>query len=174
MIMEAHDPHGVQTEQTRLLAALAEGIALSGRFLGMLDTERVALADMDVTVLMRQVRAKEELLVGLQRLDQELGESMAELRRATEVGPAGLASLASLFQGDEARRFRTLCQEWAGLRQEIVAGNLVNQRFIQETLAFLGDAMSLFVDNGRRHEGYLAGGGVRKAVTGPCVLSREV
>ncbi|PIP43008.1 MAG: hypothetical protein COX17_09345, partial [Deltaproteobacteria bacterium CG23_combo_of_CG06-09_8_20_14_all_60_8] len=97
MIMEAHDPHGVQTEQTRLLAALAEGIALSGRFLGMLDTERVALADMDVTVLMRQVRAKEELLVGLQRLDQELGESMAELRRATEVGPAGLASLASLF-----------------------------------------------------------------------------
>lgn len=174
MIMEADDTYGVQSEQARMLAALAEGVALSRQFVDMLGTERVAIAAMDVAVLMRQVRTKEELLAKLQRLDREMGESMARLRPAIQVGPAGLASLASLFAGDEAHRFKMLCQEWAGLRQEIVANNLVNQRFIQETLAFFGDAMSLFVDSGRQHAGYLAGGGPRKAMTGPCVLSREV
>lgn len=172
--MEAYDTHGVQTEQARILAALSEGIALSRQFLGMLGTERNALADMDVAVLMRQVRIKEELFAGLQHLDHELGESMARLKRAVQVGPVGLASLDSLFQGDENHRFKTLRQEWTTLRQEILDNNLVNERFIQETLAFLGDAMALFVDNGRQHTGYLAGGGPRRATTGPCVLSREV
>ncbi len=172
--METLVTSGDQTEQARMLVALAEGVALSRQFLDILATERVAIAGMDVTLLMRQVGTKEELLASLQRLDHELGASMARLRGGVQVGPAGLASLASLFHGDEARRFKALCQEWAGLRQEIVSNNLVNQRFVKETLSFLGDAMALFVDSGRQQTGYLAGGGVLKATTGPCVLSREV
>lgn len=172
--MEANNTHGVQTEQTRILLALAAGIALAQQFLALLDTERQAIAGMDVAVLMRQVRSKEALLTDLQQLDHELGESMARLKQATAVGPAGLASLDSLFQGDEARRFKALRQEWGALRQKILVNNLVNQGFIRETLAFLGDAMSLFVDSGRRHAGYLAGGVSRKVTSGPCVLSREV
>jgi flagellar biosynthesis/type III secretory pathway chaperone len=171
--METHDMQDLRSEQTRLLEILAEGIALSRQLLHMLDTERDALVDMDVAAIMRQVRAKEELLSSLQRLDHELAESMVRLGCVLQAGPAGLATLDPLFRADEARRFQAMRQEWEVLRQEIVANNLVNRRFIQETLAFLGDAMALFVDNGRR-EGYRAGGVRQRASADPCVFSREV
>ena len=166
---------GVEQHLQEVVGLLRKEIELFRRVIEVTREERTVIAAMDVSALIRLTRAKEEVLSVVHGLDDELQTVLARLGETGKLGASRLANLEPYFPAQASRRYRELRQDWARLREEVLAANVVNRRFIQETLAFLGDAIALFAGGERpRNDCYAAVGKPGRASVAPCVISREV
>ena len=173
--MKTHAKQGIEQYLQQVVSILGRGNDHFQQVIAIIQQERDAITGMDTSTLIRLTNAKEEAFAALQGLDDELRDILAHLEDGDRRSAVKLSMLDPYFPGQMQKRFRALRKEWTARREEVLAGNVVNRKFIQETLSFLGDAIALFAGGDRRqNEGYKAAGTPNRVPVAPCVISREV
>ena len=105
-------------------------------------------------------------------MDQTLTEFLGE--RASKDGPATLLDLVPHVSSVEAREVRIHLNRVDLIKHQILKSNDQNKRFIQETLDFLKDTVSLLISPDQKAPVYAKEG---KKVSSPSAtswVSREV
>lgn len=115
-----------------LIEALALNLRLSQELLVALHEEASSLRAMDSPGLFRLSRQKDTLLAKLHYLD----DAMKAQTSAKDQAPEGISP-------EQALVIRQYKGKINALRGEILAQNLINKRFTEDTLGYLHDAISL-------------------------------
>lgn len=163
-------------------------LKLSQDILKVLEAENEALKRMDTVSLLRLSKEKSTLLAKTHYLDDALKKSVCDLvkKTAMKTAPpphtaAALAAgkinaLTSILPADKAEVVTRYKAKLNALRLKIQERNFINKRFIEDTMGYLGDAISLLT--GPTHTpnktyGYKGLPPVRGRSV-PSVISREV
>lgn len=160
----------------KLLDIFNRQIILGKEFLKLLAEEKTALIEMDMQVLISLSQQKEQQLLRLQTLDQELQE---ESRRLWPENKGNnkiikLAALAPLVKEEEYKRLNNCRESLTELHAEIQTKNLFNKQFAEDTGKFLSDAIKLISNAVADHPTYSTNGMRKKPGMQYNLLSREV
>lgn len=163
-------------------------LKLSQDILKVLEAESEALKKMDTSSLLRLSKEKSMLLAKTHYLDSTLKKAVSDLARKTALknppppktaaalAAGRISSLTSILPAGKAAVVIRYQEKLKALRQKIQERNFINKRFIEDTMGYLGDAISLLT--GPTHTpNKTYGYNGRPPVCGrsvPSMLSREV
>lgn len=146
-----------------MIEGLALNLKLSQELLAALHEESIALRAMDTQGLFRLSRHKDTLLAKIHYLDDSLQCSL----------PAKAPATAALTP-EQTRLVGQYKQKISGLRQEILARNLINKRFTEDTLGLLHEAITLITRPPEADNTYhIRGRSQARGRTMPNFISRE-
>ncbi len=170
----------------KIFTVLEREVQLSHELLDILDQEKKVVSRMDLPALIALSRKKDERLLNIQQLDETLrqmtGADKAGAGERKSVRSGGkpeitvinLSAMAKQCPPADAARLVQYRDRLGELREEILAKNSINRRFIKEVRGFLNDAISLITGALADDRGYGARGGVKPVNARPTLLSREV
>ncbi|MGV1100154.1 flagellar export chaperone FlgN [Thiovibrio sp. JS02] len=164
-----------KTLPAKFYEILKEEIFLSEEMLRILSQEKEALVKMEMQTLLSLSGKKAALVSRLQALDAGLQESARAFTGASGDTVIRLRSLGSRLDAEEARSLEQYRLRLVELREEILARNIVNKRFSEETRRFLNDAISTITSTVAERPMYGRGKGFAKpSLHQPSFISREV
>ncbi len=174
--MTAPDQHPPRLNPQKLFEVFARQLNLSEEFLQILDEEKTALAAMDMQTLIKLAKKKENQLARIQLQEGSLREEAARLLPDLAGQGIRLTDITPLVSAEEARRLTGCRERLLVLREEILARNLFNQRFADDTRQYLDDAIRLITSAVAERPMYSPPRGQRKPynTSQPSLLSREV
>lgn len=164
-----------------LFEVLEQQTALSQEMLALLEQEQAALTAVDVQGIVALSRRKTNLLQRLQAADSHIQEIAGQLLLAN--GQAGEATLTNVIhqlppsaERDQLAAFR---QRLLALREAILAKNLINKHFAEDTGNYLRDAIALITNSvADNYDSYHRNGGKPgkrpPSANRPSLISREV
>jgi flagellar biosynthesis/type III secretory pathway chaperone len=161
----------------QLRELLDSQIQLSTNFCNLLEAEKQALIDMNISTLVDLARKKERELVRLQRLDENIQIMIDRIisaggRKAS--GPAKLNDILSFLNSNDKATVSEYHQKLSRIRTDISTANHINQRFAIDTLGYLNDAVS-FICNGISSDTlYNTERQEQRGKSYPALVSREV
>ncbi|MBU0675098.1 MAG: flagellar protein FlgN [Proteobacteria bacterium] len=168
-------PEETQEEtMARVFEWLKREVALCREMVELLNAERAALVAMDMEKLIGFSITKKNLAIRISRLDEGLQEVAQKLAGEAEGQVVKLACLEPMVSPDEVDRLRQFRSTLAELRFEIGDRNLVNRRFAEETLGYIGDAIRMITGAIADHTSYEGRGGMRKTALAAKMISTEV
>jgi len=130
-----------------LVEDLGVNMKLSQEIVDILQEENKALRVMATQDLLRISKQKENLLIKVHYLDQNLQETSNELQSSgtgqSPQTPASLAKVIAHLPSEQASVIKQYCRSIKELRLEIQTQNLINKRFTHDTLTCLNEAISL-------------------------------
>lgn len=164
---------------TLILDILKRQIAISGGFLTLLEMEKKALIDMDMSAIVSLSKRKEQELTKIQQLDHSLQEVAAQFVPArTKSGnrTIKLAELIPFMTKEQTLAVKKYRDELVMLREKIATNNLINKRFANDTLGYINDAISLICGEIAGDSLYKNGmrGKTKNRHASPALVSREV
>jgi flagellar biosynthesis/type III secretory pathway chaperone len=146
-----------------IIEGLAMNLKLSQELLVALHEESTALRAMDTQGLFRLSRHKDTLLAKIHYLDDALQRSLPAKAPASPALPPEQAHLVGQYK-----------RKISGLRQEILARNLINKRFTEDTLGLLHEAITLISRPPEADNTYhIRGRSQARGRTMPNFISRE-
>ncbi len=161
-----------------ILDVLKRQISISANFLAILEAEKNALVNMEMSSLISLTRLKERELSKMAQLDHSLQEIAAQVV-STDSGRADevikLVELVPFMSRKQAFTLKKLRDQLASLRENIASNNLINKRFASDTLGYINDAISLICNDVTSETAYNIGR--RQLASGspaPALVSREV
>ncbi len=157
---------------------LKRQITISTNFLTLLEAEKNALVNMDMSSLISLTRLKERELAKMAQLDHSLQEVAVQVV-ATVSGRNNkvikLVELVPFMSREQALTMKGLRDQLAGLREKITDNNLINKRFTSDTLGYINDAISLICNEITSEPTYnIPGRQLSGNSPAPALLSREV
>lgn len=181
--MKEHDNTMVQ----ELFENLQVNMKLSEDVLNILEDEAVSLKEMDTAKLLRISKQKGNLFIKMQYIDNSIEQSIAQLEKTISAasqspGPGNtpqpigkLGRLAKILPSDKAQTVYRYKDTLFKLRQKIADRNLVNKRFTEDTLGFLGEAISMITGPARATNTTYSYSGISQPSSSlPSMISREV
>ncbi|MEW6519949.1 MAG: flagellar protein FlgN [Thermodesulfobacteriota bacterium] len=159
-----------------ILDILKRQIAISSGFLSILEEEKHALINMDVTSLISLTRKKESELAKIAQLDHSLQEVARRIvtSSAPQKKTIKLAELIPFMTREQTLAVKKYRDQLAGLREKISSNNLINKRFASDTLGYLNDAISLICGEIAGEKVYSMRGRQPRKASVPSLVSREV
>ena len=145
-IQVAHTSHAQHLPLPLIFDILKRQISISANFLTLLEAEKNALVNMDMSSLISLTRLKERELSKMAQLDHSLQEVASQVvaidnSRTSEV--IKLVELVPFMSREQALTMKKLRDQLAALREKISDNNLINKRFTSDTLGYINDAISL-------------------------------
>lgn len=170
-----NQPMQLSTSATgKLFDILEQEIRFSEELLQILSEEQTALTAMDLQTLVKISRRKESQLKKIQQYDAALQETASRLTRLPEGKIVKLADLKPFIAESEAMKLEEYRDKLEALRHDVLDRNHINKQFANDTLGYLGDAISLITGAIRDQSLYSARGAARYSANGPAMISREV
>lgn len=157
-----------------LFGSLEKEISLCEELVIVLETEKAALINMEMQELIRLSGLKENLTERISQQDESLREAIMRLVDNSDGTVVKLLALEPVFDDDTAVTLRSYREKLASLRFQIEDRNLVNRRFAEDTLQYIGDAISMITGAIAEHTSYESRGNTRPLTPGPSMISREV
>ncbi len=144
--------------------------------LSLLAEEKKALLEMEMSALLSLSKKKEYQLSVIQNLDDILTEMAKNIALSSGIPVQGLSTLESHLNAPDAEQLAGYRKKLTFLQEEILARNLINKKFAEETKKFLGEAISLITTGGGTQEGhgYTTRGLSRPSKNQPTFINREV
>ena len=166
---------GQHSLPARFFEVLEQEILLSQDMLAILSEEQKALVAMDMQGLIRLSGKKENRLSRIQALDSLLADMAGELQPGTNAKTARLTALIPLLNPEEGEKLGQYRKKLAGLREEIIGRNQINQHFAEDVKTYLNDAVSL-ITSGITDRPMYGNAGLRRtaSLNQPSFISREV
>ncbi|MBU0479528.1 MAG: flagellar protein FlgN [Proteobacteria bacterium] len=157
-----------------LFASLEKEIALCEELVTVLDIEKAALIAMNMQELIRLSGLKQNLAERISRQDEYLRETIVRLVEDSDGRVYKLSALEPVIADDEAASLRRYREKLSSLRFKIEDRNLVNRRFAEETMKYIGDAISMITGAIAEHTAYQSRGNHSPSTPRPALISREV
>ena len=157
-----------------LFRSLEKEISLCEELVAVLDREKAALIAMEMQELIRLSDLKQNLTKRISQQDECLRESIVDLVNNADGQVVKLSAIVPAIGDDEAADLAKYREKLASLRFKIEDRNLVNRRFAEETLSYIGDAISMITGAIVEHTSYESRGNNRAATPAPAMISREV
>ncbi len=171
-----------------LFDGLRLNLKLSEDICQVLEDEGEALKKMDTQALFRLSKQKTNLLAKIQYLDNSIQKTILEVQGEKTVHQKPqfdqtqsntakkLQGLANFLPEDKQETINTYQKKLAKLRLAIQSKNMVNKRFTEDTLEYLGGAISLLTNTPVQEKGTYGASGMPPSVkkTLPSVFSKEV
>ena len=169
-------PNGQAFPLPLILDILKRQIAISSGFLAILEEEKHALINMDVTSLISLTRKKESELAKIAQLDHSLQEVASRIvtPNSQHKKMIKLAELIPFMTREQTMDVKKYRDQLAGLREKISSNNLINKRFASDTLGYLNDAISLICGEVSSEKMYGIPGRHQRKGSVPSLVSREV
>ena len=160
----------------KLLEIFNRQTSLGEEFLTLLAEEKTALVEMDMQTLISLSQKKEQQLIRLKTLDDELQE---ESRRLWPEDKGNnkiikLTALAPFVSDEEHKRLADYRDRLAELHVKIQENNLFNKQFAEDTGKYLNDAIQLISNAVAEHSTYSTNGAKKYPAAQANLLSREV
>lgn len=162
------------TAVQKIFDILEQEIRFSEELLRILNAEQAALTAMDLQSLVKNSRLKEAQLKKIQQYDAALQETAIRLTRLPEGKIVKIADLKPFITDVDAIKLEDYRDKLEALRQDVLDRNHINKQFANDTLGYLGDAISLITGAIRDQTSYGARGVARAGSSGPRLISREV
>jgi len=170
------------TTRPDLLDELTNGmrasLKLSQDMLETLSEENRALRGMDTPLLFGITKRKDLLYTRMQAVDAALKDVIGQVESSLAGGcpPHGrLDTLLPLLPEEPRAVLSQYREKVRFLREEIVAKNLINRRFTQDTLTCINDAIALFSAPPAPEKAlYSTRGRYQKTSCQPAMISREI
>ena len=161
----------------QLRELLDSQVQLSSNFCNLLEAEKKALIEMNISSLVDLARKKERELVRLQRLDENIQiiiQRIISLAGGKISGPVKLHDLLSFLNAGDKATVSDYHKKLSSLRTDILTANHINQHFASDTLGYLNDAVS-FICNGISSDTlYNPKSREQRGKSYPALVSREV
>lgn len=167
--MQPQTPHF-----TKLIANLQKQIKFSKIFITLLDKEQAALIDMNIATLMTLSKQKESGLRQMTYVDEQIQEATRAILDVPKEESVTLQQLGAVLPKDDARKIEIGASLLKKIRIKIDEKNYINLRFTQDTLHYLGDAISLISDGIATDPIYSIHGLGKASSVAPALISREV
>lgn len=148
----------------------------SQAMLSLLAEEKKALLEMEMSALVSLSKRKEHQLAVIQNLDGILTDMAKDIALSAGIPVNGLSSLAPHLKAPDAEKLAGYRKKLTFLQEEILARNLINKKFAEETKKFLGEAITLISTGGSTQEGhgYTTRGLSKPSKNQPTFINREV
>lgn len=159
---------------TSLFRALEKEISLCEELVTVLEKEKSALIDMEMQQLIGLSGLKQSLTERISRQDECIRESIMTLVDEPDGTVVKLSAVEPVIGDNDAEVLRKYREKLASLRFQIEDRNLVNRRFAEESLQYIGDAISMITGAIAEHTSYESRGNNRPSTPGPALISREV
>ncbi len=157
-----------------LFRSLEKEISLCEELVAVLESEKAALIAMEMQELIRLSDLKQSLTERISQQDECLRELIMELIEAPGSRVVKLSAIEPAIGDEDAVILSKYREKLASLRFQIEDKNLVNRRFAEETLEYIGDAISMITGAIAEHTSYESRGNTRPTAPGPAMISREV
>lgn len=158
----------------QLFELLDHEVKLYGELLQILHEEQRVLVEMDIETLISLSKKKENQLLKIRLLDESLQEMMKSLSGYTQAKTMGLSALAAFSTPADAVRINNCLNLLSKTRDSILELNVLNKRFIEDTLGYLNDAIFLLTGAAMTQSVYGARGLPQQRVSGPMRINAEV
>lgn len=170
-------PNGEAFPLPLILDILKRQIAISTGFLAILEAEKTALVNMDVSSLISLTRKKEQELAKMAQLDHSLQEVARRILARDDNNRQQIIKLAELIPFMTREQTATVKQyrdQLAALREKISSNNLINKSFASATLGYINDAINLICGEFASTPLYASSSRRARPGNGPTLVSREV
>ncbi len=162
-----------------LVEDLGINMKLSQEIVDILREENKALRVMATQDLLRISKQKENLLIKVHYLDQNLQEATNKLQISgigqSPQAPMPLSKVIAHLPNEQGTVIKQYCHNIKQLRLEIQAQNLINKRFTHDTLTCLNEAISLITKPAPQGGSYGAiHRGKQYNANQPSLISKEV
>lgn len=158
-----------------LFELLEEDVDLYRSLLSLLGKERECLHTLSVEDLCSITKAKETEILKIKVLEENI-KDMAALLLRQKIDPddeISLTALAKAANTSQAKVLRGYLSILTKLKANIEDENVYNKRFIEDSLEYLEDAMSILVPR-TNSSFYTPQGKNGRCSCNPAVVSREV
>ncbi|MFH1148687.1 MAG: flagellar protein FlgN [Pseudomonadota bacterium] len=158
-----------------LFQLLEDDVDLYKDLLGLLGRERECLYSLSVEDLCSITKAKETEILKIKVLEETMRDMTGALLRA-KVGPdeeLSLSALAKVANVNHAKMLKGYLSILTRLKMSIEEENKYNKRFVEESLEYVEDAISIFVPR-QNSPFYTPQGKNGRCSCSPAVVSREV
>lgn len=174
-IKQQDNPNGYISQLRELLLAQ---IKLSTDFCSLLEEEKKALVKMDIPILAELVSKKDRELARIQRLDENIQEISSRIAlkdgKKKNISASKLLDTVPFLSAAGQEMVLTYQKKLSLLRNNILTANHVNQRFANDTLGYINDAVS-FICNGIASDlTYTTTSQAQRSKSIPALVSREV
>ncbi len=158
----------------QLFELLDHEVKLYEELLQILREEQRVLVEMDIETLISLSKKKENQLLKIRLLDESLQEMMKGLTGYPPTKTMGLSALAAFSTPTDAARINNYLTLLSKTRDSILDLNVLNKRFIEDTLGYLNDAIFLLTGAAMTPSVYGARGLTQQRVSGPMRINAEV
>ncbi len=172
--MQQHNALTIRQIPKKIFDLLEREVQLSQEMLSLLESEKNALAAMDMQSLVSLSRKKVGQLTTMQAVDESLQETARQITDLPAGKPVKLENLASLATGEDMDRLKAYRKKLTQLREEILGRNMVNKHFAEDTKSYLNDAISLITSAVAERPMYGTKGVGKPSTKQPALISREV
>ena len=141
-----------------------------------LKEERSLLAETDMDGLWDVSDKKQRLVEGIEEVRSHIVEALAEASLQYENGEDtfSLASVMSAIPQKDKSRFRQPYLSLVHLKAEVRQQTLENKAFVEQSLDFLDELISIIADTGAPGHAYTNGGSIHPGGPSHVIVSREV
>ena len=162
----------------QLRELLLTQVKLSTDFCSLLEEEKKALVKMDIPLLAEIVRKKDKELARIQRLDENIQEISSRIalkdRKKKNVTASKLLDTIPFLSADGQEIVLKYQKKLSLLRNNILTANHVNQRFANDTLGYINDAVSFICNGIASDPTYNITSQEQRSKSIPALVSREV
>lgn len=158
----------------QLFELLDHEVKLYGELLQILREEQRVLAEMNIEALISLSKKKENQLLKIRLLDESLQEMMKSLDGSPQTKTMGLSAVAVFSTPADAERINNCLTLLSKTRDSILKLNVLNKRFIEDTLGYLNDAIFLLTGAAMTQSVYGARGFTQQRTSGPVMINAEV
>ena len=149
-------------------------VKLYEELLQILHDEQRVLVEMDIETLISLSKKKENQLLKIRLLDESLQEMMKSLAGYPQAETMGISALVAFSTPTDAVRINNCLTLLSKTRDSILKLNVLNKRFIEDTLGYLNDAIFLLTGAAMTQAVYGARGLTQQRVSGPVRINAEV
>lgn len=182
----------MSNQQNIKIEELFEGLKLSqtlaADILDILKEENKAIQKMATQSLIRITKQKEDLLEKTYYLDNKIStmvsQYMSSVSRQVKSTPGGVSpqiskgkkitDLVPILSPEQGQIIQQYYKNLTKFRQEIFTRNMINKRFIKDTLQYINDAISLITDQPPKNRLYCNKGRADYGNQKATMISREV
>ncbi|MBU0729638.1 MAG: flagellar protein FlgN [Proteobacteria bacterium] len=172
--MEYNDSPRIKALPEAIFKILDQQVRLLKELGTIVEEEKKALSERDLSALVSLSRKKENQLKRIATLDTLLQETA---RNATNIPQDKIIRLEDLrphANEEELEILEGRKQTLESMREDVLERNMMNKRFTHDVLGYLNDAIHLITGAVAERSTYGARGSERRAVNGPTLISREV
>jgi len=157
-----------------LFDILDREVTLYQELLNILRQEQRALFAMKVDEVVTLSKKKESQLLKIRLVDEALQETARAFTAEREGKIITLSALASRATSEDAARVSQYLATLAAARDEILSLNVLNKRFVGDTLTHLNDAIAIITSTVSPPQPYHGRHPARRYSGLPAMISREV
>ncbi len=151
-------------------------ISISADFLILLESEKQALIEMNMSAIIALTQHKENELAKMAQLDHSLQEVARQICDNNSIDDriVNLVELIPFINKEQTVKMKKYRDQLADLREKIIDNNLINKRFAGDTLGYINDAISLICSDISSDRLYSTHGLQQAMSAAPALVSREV